>query len=358
MAAGTKPLLTPSSQTDINYFMRHYTLKRLLDCVAIARSIFPPADMLTRIRPVYEDQFATFGPTVDALWWAQTLFGKIDIWGVSIAPYYGPGKDLSSANAVFASINQQIAERDSWANPGLAYWRSLTDTYGLHLSAYECGLDHDKNLADGAVLNAVAYDARSKDVTERYLRQLAQYCDGPLNYFRYSGVNAYREYGLTDDGMTADGKPAPRPKYDGAVKVATTPVPSADGKGLTWEITYAKQTVKQVRGSFCRYYNYWTGGPLWAPTPIIEQSLQCKDFTAVLSGKYTPVAGVTGLIAEVDANDSAVMAAPNTFTPGVPVDIKITYSGNTSTGGVASLRLWQVVNGARQMVAPWQLSPN
>lgn len=362
MAAGTLPSLYPIAQGNDNdqYRMTHFILKLLLDCEAIAREIFGASEMLTRIRPMFDVQFASYGPTVDALFWANkiglNLRGRV--YGLNIAPYYGPGDpsagDLATKDTCFAAINRQLDARDSWASGGLAFWYSIAAAYGLKLGCYECGLDHGENVVNLDVLNAVAYDPRSVPVTARYLEQLLEVCDAPVCYFQYCTTNSrWGQYGATDRGMLADGSPAAAPKWDALLAAAKANVPPRGG--LTWKITRGTITETRVQGACINLQNYWTGGAVYDPG--VSQSIEARNFTAAISGKYVPAAGVTALVAEVGPTDAVQFTPPTSFTAGVPVPIALTFSGDFSGNGAAWFRLYEMIGGVKKQVPQSRLIP-
>ena len=338
---------SPSLQPAQNewYAARHWTMAQLIRCSEIFRSVFGD---LSRIRPIFCDQFASPSLAADTLYWANKVYPNPPnyyVYGIAAAPYYGPS-DTTTVDAAVASIKTSLAKRDDWTQAFLPQYSSMARAYGLKFFGYEVGIDSGQGLTNLDTRIALAYDPRMADITRGYLAQNAQYMDGQCYFWLASTNSQWGSWGLKDGSAGAT------PKWDGTLAFAASSRPG--GGGLTCVYADSKNTITRVENPTIYYQNWGTGGPI--PRKDISGT-EARNFTLTATGKYTPVAGVTALVAEAGPTDSALLAAPQTFTPGVPVDIKIQYSGDFSGTGVASLRLWQVVGGVRQPVQTWQLSP-
>jgi len=344
---GAKSWTTPTLQPAQNewYAARHWTWAQIVRCSDIFRSVYGD---LSKVRPIFADQFASPSLCADTLYWANKVYPNPPayyVYGIAAAPYYGPS-DTSTVDAAVSSIKATLAKRDDWTTPFLPQYRSMANTYGIKFYGYEVGIDSGQGLTNLDTRIALAYDARMLSVTQGYLEQNSSFMDGQIYFWLSSTSSQWGSWGLKD------GSTGTTPKWDGALAfLAPRPIPGA----LTCVYADGKNTVTRIEPPVFYYQNWGTGGPI--PRKDIAGT-EAKNFTMTATGKYTPVSGVTALIAEAGPTDTANLAAPNTFTAGQAVDIKIQYSGDFSGSGVASLRLWQVVGGVKKPVEAWQLSPN
>lgn len=339
---------SPSLQPAQNewYAARHYTWKRLVDVSNIFRAAYGD---LSKVRPVFADQFASPSLTGDTLAWANQVYSNPPgyyVWAIAAAPYYGPS-DTSTIDAAVTSIKATLGKRDDWSQDFLPQFRGMANAYGLKFLGYEVGIDSGQGMTNLDQRIALAYEPRMAEITRAYLEQNARYMDGQM-YFWYASTNSqWGSWGLKDWSAGAT------PKWDAAVAFAGSETPKQGG-GLTCVYTDSKGTLTRVEAPVFCYRNWATGGALPRKDVVGNEA---KNFSLVASGKYTPVAGVTALVAEAGPTDSVVLAAPTTFAAGQAVDIKLTYNGDFSGNGVASLRLWQMIGGVRRPVEVWQLSP-
>jgi hypothetical protein len=153
------------------------------------------------------------------------------LWGIAVAPYInlGSNQDVEglTVDQVIASLNASIDGYTTGSSLNSAYLTASTN--GLHLTAYEGGVDTFSDTAASTAAKAAASnDPRMKDIVTRYLNMWYAKGGELFNWYTLGArtfVSPYATWSITDSYSNLNG-----PKIQGYVQIGSaTPVNLLNG---------------------------------------------------------------------------------------------------------------------------------
>ena len=408
-ASGQQPPLViyDAGIENVYYQARRLTAKKLVDISITFRQVFGNEAMMTRVRPVFGDQFGWFEQMSNVMYWVYRSYPDPPnhyIYAIAGAPYYYPTSGFSTTDSAFTgngnvydTINGRVNLDLSTSDGQYADYYTIAQAYGVKLMAYEGGIDTGQGVVP-TLPNKIAtsYDSRMENVTAGYFRTFIA-CGGgaPMVYFNaVSSFTQYGQWGLSDDALRDYLNPnnGKNPKWKGSEKIISedprtfecAPLnPSTgffastsggilgDGTGLTGKY-YSGNSFNDLKATRTDpIINFvWSTFATGAPAPEISNpeyptGLFATPFSAKWTGKIMPKFSENYTFTlEMESGDTGVLRVNGqnlgsggsiALTAGQMYDISIDYQPNNNQGMVRLM--WESSSQRKALVPASQLFP-
>lgn len=195
--------------------------RRLVQISEIFRSVFGDASMMTQVRPVLAAQLVNSGTISVPMAYINSVYGPSNgygnpqhpvswyVYGIAGANYLPDVSSPASTDAIFANWS---GSGGATIYNGTASFKTVADTYGVKVLAYEGGQHLLPATGSEPIKRAAQSDPRMKDaLVTNYHTFWAKGGDLAIYYCLATSWDQYGYWGLSDDSQDDSG-----PKWDAA----------------------------------------------------------------------------------------------------------------------------------------------